>query len=489
MKSLVAIIAMALLAAGCSSGGGNGSGDKAPGNGSSKITSNGIKALTGQTAIFEAGQALAKNKNTQAGQFVRDAVQKMSAHDTSETVAVKSKSALVQKSVQTGACTIGIENPQNSSGSRSSLSTGTSPLKMKISGRSCPLEMNMEISLVGMDGRMPCGDASSASASCQFNTQAKMTYQVLDEKLAEQLEVRSGQIAIVIETEQVMPGPNANQMGMDMKHKGNFDLKAVDLGGQVHLISGKQEFNLKMTMPVQQPNGVSMSQGMGGGKEDLQYFQQNTGVSSSFNFVATFSGSSVDERYFIDGNSVTKEAYIRERTKFANSMMEPKVGMQNEQSVSSESELNPHQPIELPPPQQGTTLPQPGTPPGPIFPPSPQPSPADKKWACVVKDYSTDDLFIGYGPVEFAAKSKAKQICQSAVANPNCDSSARCEQQEENSQAWFCEVRHYVHGKIYNSAGASKIEASYLARKSCVVAHPGTAYNCTTPSNGDCVHQ
>jgi len=142
------------------------------------------------------------------------------------------------------------------------------------------------------------------------------------------------------------------------------------------------------------------------------------------------------------------------------------------------------------PPTSGEPNPNPfPTPPTNPTPFPEQPPTAERKWVCTVKDYAKKNIYIGYGPVEFVAGSKAKQACQQA-GSKECYSTSDCEEQETNPQAWFCEAKNYSNGKIFSGTGASKTEAGFFAQKSCFSSSRDSLSSCPMSiSSFDCVRQ
>jgi hypothetical protein len=334
--------------------------------------------------------------------------------------------------------------------------------------------------------------------ACKFNAAMKMSYRILDEKLASQLEVTSGHMNMNFEVDQTMPAGQGGQadMNMVMKGKGGFDLKAVDLDGQPHLISGTQDINMKMIMPVPSQGQQSVPQLFGGMKEELRYLHQASGVESFLRATLTMNGNNANENYSVDGVSVTAEAYVSERDKFANSMMA--FGKQESANGSSDTQQPTHpqpptnpipQPTSQPFPQPPTQpVPQPPTQPNPPTNPQPLPPSTDRKWVCVVENYSNKDVFVGYGSVEFVARSKAKQACQNTAGN-SCSSLEECEQQDPNPNAWYCQTKNYATNRIFDGTGGSKTEAGYNARKACFLASGNSSSGCQTVYGSDCTRQ
>ncbi len=478
MKNVFSGLLLTAFLAGCSSGGGSGSGSG--GTPTSKITGNAVGAFSGQTAIFEISNQIANNNKNAASlkNFVfADAY--LSATNPTQAD-VQKKSTNLNRKFQSNACKIKIDQNRNTGAARRSAAESFIPTKMKISGSSCPVEINFDITMTGIDGVNPC-QPSGKDTSCKFKAGMKMTYQILDDNLAREMEVRSGHVNMFFDVDQKMPAaqePSEQmpQMNMQMKSKSNFDLKAVDLSGQAHLISGQQDADIRMmmTIPEQGQGQLELPQVFGGMKEDLQYSQESTGISSTLNGSIVMNGSSGEEKYFIDGVPVTAAVYKEVHAKFENSMIAFNNGGQSE--AQNGSPIGGGSQTHYPPEQ-------------PQYPQPPQPpSPNENKWACIVQNYSNSTYFIGYGSVEFVATSKAKQACQSN-ANNNCSTSADCEKQEINPKAWYCEVQNYSNRKIFTGEGASKLEASYLAAKSCADENINNPRSCSSPTNADCVRQ
>ena len=116
----------------------------------------------------------------------------------------------------------------------------------------------------------------------------------------------------------------------------------------------------------------------------------------------------------------------------------------------------------------------PGMPPGPMpMPPAPAPQPVppapSQGWACIAENAFTHAVFMGHGPSEFAAKSRAKQNCTNGKDPAYCyEHTIRCAQQELSREAWFCEAKNSFTRRIYNGVGPSQVEAEHSARKSCL---------------------
>jgi hypothetical protein len=492
MNTKLSIAVLGALIAACSNGGSGNSGPN--GNVNSKVSEKAAHTLASQTAMFEMGRSKTGNDSNWMADDLVSSVQ-----STGSKSEVQQKVNLLNQSVHTTACKVEFAPTGGTVSTQSNQGLQFSPGKMKISGASCPIEVSLDITLLGASGASPCQE-SQAGMSCKFNAAMKMSYRVLDQKLAAELGLTSGHANMNFEIEQALPiGPSGStgpsQFDFGMKNKAAFDLKAVDLEGQPYLLSGHQDINFKMVMPAPGPGQTSVPQLFGGAKEDLKY--ETAGVSSSLLATATINGSSPDEKYYVDGALVTLKAYVLERQKFENSMMSmgPREQQENPSQTSQPAPMPvPGQATPGPVPQPPVPAPQPPVPapqpPAPIpQPPAPAPQPpaGDRKWICVSEDYSNKNVFVGYGSVEFVAKSKAKQACQAASPN-SCSASMTCEEQEANPNSWFCETKNYATGGVYNGSGASKTEASYAARKDCFDASGSSSGSCQTPYSSDCVH-
>jgi hypothetical protein len=472
-------LGLIVLVAGCSNSD-SGSGGSNVGPLNSKLTDSATQAFSGQTALFEASRG-ASQRSGQRTFFGA------SFDRTASTSAAKAKTSKVNQAIQSTACKIDLTQPATD-GSSGGAAAEFKPMKMKISGASCPVEINMEMTMLGAGGAKPCSEAQGVM-TCRFTANVKMSYQVLDQKLARELEVVSGHTNMKFEMDQTLPAnqtsPNGAAGGaMVMKGNGAFDLKAVDIQGQAHLVSGTQDINLKMLMPQGDPSAgpQPMPQMFGGMKEDLRYLEESSGISSALNSTLVFNGGAPEEKYLVDGNPVSAQDYQSERDKFANSMMA--FGSKSE----SDQQTEPVNPTPGPGP---APVPNPGPGPAPMPGPAPVPAPVpanDRQWVCVIESYSNHDVFAGYGAIEFTAKSKAEQACRNSSANA-CSSNATCEQQELNPQAWYCQTKNYSSGRLFGAAGASKTEAAYLANQDCFVSSGSDQTSCAGISSSTCAHQ
>lgn len=495
-----------LFLAGCSNNNSSGGGGSKPADKvNSKISREGSGAMTGQTALFEVTHSMGQSKKSETNQPKVDignvlinnknllsfAVQSYSANsvNSESQKEVKSKTDLLSRSIQSGACVVNLQNENKSENTPKQFA----PMKIKITGNTCPIEVSMEMQLAGIDGKNPCENQQN-NMNCNFNARMRLNYRVMDERLAQQLEVKSGSMSLSFELQQIVVD-GAGQIEQSMNGKSYLELKAVDLKDQLYLISGSQKINMKMVMSEPSPNNPPSSQAFGSISEELQYLHEASGTSSSLIASLTMNGNEANERYVVDGVSVTAEAYELERNKFANSMMafgqteeDKEKQSDNQPPPNNNTPPRPQPPV---PPHDDTTEPPPApnpvTPPNPPSPPTPpSPEPKDSRWVCVVKDLRTDNVHIGYGAVEFIAKSKATQACQNS--SDSCSGSPTCEEQtESNPSAWYCEAKSYG-GKVYSGSGRSQTEASFAARKECINKNSKKPSECRTVYASDCVH-
>lgn len=488
MGKIIYGLILAGLVAGCSSGGGGGGGGAPAGPAdsvNSKLTSSAVGAFTGQTALFESSRGQNNGQSHAQPRHVLGLTEMAAMPPVnSEKAAVQAKVDRLNRVLYNGACKFETKNPTNTT---NGVPQQFQPMQVKISGAGCPLELSLQISIDGMGGASPC--TSQGAMTCRFSGQVKMSYQVLDAKLATDLQVRSGHVNLSFDIDQKMPDSSMGSGGpieSEFKNKAVFDFKAVDLEGHAHLISGSQDMNIKMVMDPSSQGQTSAPQIYGGMKEDLQYLDEASGVKSTLSAVGTANGGKPEGKFFVDGNSVTESAYMTERNKFANSMMGATGESQenSNQTGSSDPTAQPQQPLPQPQPQPQPLPEPPPHPPAPV----PQPPTGGGAWACVIQDYSTSDVFIGYGPQEFVASSKAKQACQ-ASGGSNCEFSAKCEVQESNPQAWYCETKNYSNSRVFGGVGASKIEASYSAKKECLAKSNSSGSSCSNIAQATCVHQ
>lgn len=267
--------------------------------------------------------------------------------------------------------------------------------------------------------------------------------------------------------------------------KAAFDLRAVDLDGHAHLISGNQNLKMQTMIAIAKDGQASAPQILGGIKEDLQYLQEPSGTSSKLMATVTFNGTGGDGKFFVDGLEVTEKAFKAERDKFANSMMSLTKEQDDEPTEQQEPSASQSQPGPSAPSPSPAPVPLPGPAPRPF--PQPQPS-TPAKWACMTEDYSTKNVFIGYGSVDFVAQSKAKQACQ-ALLNAKCSSVTNCEEQEIDLQAWYCEGKNDSTNHFFSGTGASKLEAGFNARKACFSESGSAATSCRTIYDSSCTRQ
>lgn len=500
MKSLPILMAALLLGCG-GKGSSDGGNNRAPTDKfDSKITGNSANALSGQAAVFDAGLNLAgfspKNQRGLSPLFSNF----MSASYAPPSK--ESKAEHVKATVQNGACKINLNKEDFQMPSENSFPLA--PFKMQIAGTSCPLAINFNVTFTGYDEN-PCKEAPNGMV-CRFDVDVKMSYRVLDRRLVQELGVSSGSATLVFNIDQSLPmGPSSAGAPMiqTLKADVSFHLKAVDLEGAAHLISGSNFADMKIVMD---PQSYAMPQFFGAMKEELQYLQEATKISSKLWASINVKGQSADEKYFVDGVRVTAKAYQRERDKFANSIMTFEANFGSEEPDHGDSAP----PYPTPPPMPeypGPNFPpapefpqQPGYPPSnpfppgsgfpqePAQPPAPTPSPEKGNWACVIEDHRTSDVFIGYGANKFIAESKAKQKCE-ASGSASCSIFSDCDALEANPQAWYCETSNTRTGRHFGGEGRSKIEAGYFARKECIKQSGTNANFCMKAYDSDCVRQ
>jgi hypothetical protein len=524
MKPVLKSLALVALLAGCSQGG-SGAGQEPASKVNSKINGSASKALTGQTALFEVSRTLSggdKGASRFASTMALREVMAASESSIGAKGTVQVKVGRVNSVIKQGACKVDLaktptaQKPSSSSDNGSITSSAAdqfAPLNMKIAGGGCPIEISFNVDMKAL-AQNPCQEVQGGM-SCRFNAVMKMNYRVLDQRLAEELGVTSGHMNLSFDIDQKMPTgqQSTSSMNMSMKGKAVVDMKAVDLEGQAYLVSGAQDVNMNMTMPSQYDQAPQI---FGAMKEDLQYLHEASGTRSALSASVTMNGNSADEKYLVDGVAVTAQAYLSERDKFANSMIEFTV-KNNGQEQGAGSEQIPHRNDRSQQPggdypQPGGGFPQPGSgfpdpnsgfpQPGSGFPqqpgdgfPQPNPIPSQPApstgsgshaWVCMLDNYRTNEVFVGYGANQFVAKSMAEQACHEGENGSSCGSSISCEKQESNPNAWFCQTRNYRTGRIFNATGASKTEAGYFARSSCVSASGTDAGSCEQVSASDC---
>ncbi len=471
MKNKLGFLFLAALIAGCTSNSGGPGGGAAPkGNVNTKIAQSGTAALTANTAIFEAGQG-ARGPNLMQLKTLESTSAKASQSKSEAQKMTQAKKDRVLTAMQNGNCKMDFVNPSDSLQAPSQSMAAQFPkLKMKVSGASCPMEMSLEMHM-GSNMEDICQEAQGV-AHCKFSYKVNMTYRVLEQKLKEELGVVSGEMSMVFNADETLPADFSPEEAFTQitKMKADMNLKVVDLDSQVYLISGLQDIDIKM---IQSMSGHQMNFAVtGAAKEEFRYFAQATNTESNLVATAVFNGTSATEKYLVDGVEVTAEAYMAERDKFANSML-------NSNDSGNQGEQNP--PVETEPPTDLQPLPgQPTPAPAPPVNPTPVPFAG---YACMLQDNVSRNVFIAYASQERIASSKVKQACQQATGN-SCNGFADCEQQELNSSAWFCEASNA--GKVFGGFGASKVEAQYFAKKDCIEqTNSGSWY----VHDSDCVHQ
>lgn len=327
---------------------------KAP---NSKITSNGIGALTGQTAIFEASQSLG-GKSGLAKQIFALAA---NAIPSEAKQATKGKVTRIQDAVTSGKCRIDSVRPPDKIDSSHGAAAFFPRMKVIISGPNCPMEVTLDLNLVGesSDTHDICKDSSDVKV-CKFTGHMDMTYRILDENFSADLQVKNGEMKMLFKVEQTYPGGSSSSSrrpsSMVMKGKTEFEFKAFETKGQTHIVTGSQNFDVSMALPTSgTPNGASPM--VATATENVQYLDQVQQTSSNFSASININANSSQETYTIDGAAVTAEVYSAERDKFANSMLA--FGKKN-----SNGHSEPPNPI-----------PNPGRPPGQIPPPPGNPQP------------------------------------------------------------------------------------------------------------------
>lgn len=482
-------ILIAALLAGCSQGGSSNSDQNPKSTVNSKITGSAASALSGQTAVFEASRSLSQSSGMAFTESALPRIAMMEAMSGGRGGSeVEAKTSRIATLIQNGGCQIDLQKPNQSGAMDGTIAENFSPLKMKIAGSTCPMEISFEMLMTSPAGQ-PC-QSTKHGMVCFFTATVKMTYRVLDANLASELGVANGQSNMTFEVNQTLPSQSGSMssdpmsgeepMKMAIKGKANIFSKAVDLSGGAHLITGEQ--NINMTMVIS-PQAGSVPQAAGSVQEGLKYLQTASGVESNLSAELIMKGNSADEKYFVDGVRVTAQAYMSERDKFANSMMAFTTnGDQQTPDRGGRPSPDTGYPPggDLPPSNTGHTPSNPSTP--------SQPSPSGE-WVCVIENYDSRNVFIGYGTQEFIARSHATQACQGAGSVTSCSSVYKCEQQELSVDAWYCEAKNSDTGRVFGRSGHSKVEAGYFARRECFHFSGSSARSCGTVYDSDCVRQ
>lgn len=313
---------------GCSSGGGDNKGPRADVR--SKITDKGNNALTGQTAVFEATQGLGGGRS-----FMTEVVANIAGKNenlSESKKATKGKVGRINSAIHNGQCQIQNRHPSNANAEIGYGSIGSFPqMQITIAGPQCPVEVDLAITIAGNSEDI-CQE-SGKMKTCKFAANMKMTYQIVDRRLAEELQVTSGRMNMRFNIEQAFPGDSSSSspnetINIIMKRNTEISFEAFDLNNQAHVVTGTQNFDINMTM-TPSPNSNNADQVIATMKEDLQYKHEASNTSSSFSANISVNGNNARELYTIDGISVTGETYATEREKFANSMMTPGQNDQN----------------------------------------------------------------------------------------------------------------------------------------------------------------
>lgn len=483
MKIPMKFLVLAVLFAGCSKGGGGGGGGGAvapQGTVNSKISGAASKALTGQAALFNASRNQGNNPSANAT-LIEAALlnaELASKPKVSESkAAAKAKANSVSKVINSSACKIDPGAMDAPRGKLEGAAEQFKPFHMTVSGEGCPVAIHMKVTMDGVGGADPCQPKGDVKI-CKFASTMTMTYQVRDEKLANELEVRSGHVKMKFDIEEIVPGDNDGRSGPTKIEfggggTGSVDIRAVDLQGKVYLISGSHDENMKVVQSPSNDGPIPTQEIHGILKEEFKYVDEAAGVSSIISANVTINNNNVVGKFLVDGVSVTEEAYRSEVEKFANVMMESGPS-QNQGNGGNQ-------------PQDGSDEdPDSPNPPAPPNPPVPPSQPNDRKWICVIEDYSNQNVFAGYGPVEFVARSKATQACNDTQPN-RCSSFENCEEQSANPNAWFCRTSNDQTGQRFDGSGASQTEASYLARKACFKGSGSATWYCNKVYDSDCV--
>lgn len=493
MKRMIAFTMIWAFAVGCSNDSGSGGGGPLGQRGvPGKISTAGAKALAGQTAILQSAQSQQQGRadDRRGGgrrmEFAALAalVEKSAPKESSQTrQETHRKSRRLNDALQRNQCRVDLEDAQDIASPR-----GGSPLfprmKVRISGSACPLELNLVLDVSG-DPNDVCKSDAQGATSCLFKGSLVLSYRVLDEGLRKEMEVSHGSISVLYDINQVMGG---DQRGfrMNMKNAARFEVKAVDLEGRSHLITGLTDANLTMhsSMGSAQPGSPDPGLGFdikGTARESIEYLDEASNTSLKLDGTLVFNGGSQPAAtYLLNGQPVEEGVYMAEQEKLSNSMMTATPGQQQEEVVSSDPIENPNEgPI---------TRPTPG--PQPIEPAPMPPGPADFRYACVMESYDRNRapaLFIGYASTEAVAQSRVKIACQNAGAY--CTLTPKCEEQRENPRAWYCEARNYSDNRLFPGEGRSRLEARYHARQLCVHASGSEAASCSNVYDRDCHQQ
>ncbi len=429
-----------LAIVGCSSDN-SGEGNKPRSTVNSRLSPNAVAALTGQTAIFEAGNGaggggvqdsfLSRVVSEKASLAIRHATQ---AATGGAVATVQAKAERVTDVMHSSDCVTNVQEAQEPSQPGSPIAFKR--VTVEVSGPNCGMEMNLKISVLG-DPVQICNQSGS-NFDCKFVGLVNLTYRIFDEQLQRDLGINRGHMNLSLDFEIHQSGgrQTGQPQTLDAEISAQFDVKTVDAEERSYTVVAKQALDFEIT----ESSGSTQGQAKGSATETIDFRDESAGVSSNLKATLTASGRVANARFVVDGVEVTEGAYVNERAKIANSMM-PKFGT-NESFSTSESE--------------GTSESGEST----------RANEPPRDWACLIRNLDESQVYIGTGSLEFVAESKARQACQYGEGAP-CSWSVRCEMQERTSNAWYCEAKDLSTGLLSGGESNSRVQAQYEALQAC----------------------
>ncbi|MGZ3792830.1 MAG: hypothetical protein ACXVCP_10800 [Bdellovibrio sp.] len=283
--------------------------------------SDGSAELTSLTAVFEASQAIGTKKNKQTTVYFMDA-KKDSTSRARELV--KDKTNLVQNKILNGNCKLDVKHPADDISSSDGAASLFPRMKVRIDGPNCPLEVTLDMTVVSdtHDPHEVCEETSVVKI-CKFVAQTKMKYKILDDKFGNDLNVKNGELNMSFKVEQTFTkDASLTQENADMVMIGNtdFDFKALDLTGKSFIVTGSQDFDVKMSLP-DPGNPDHPGKTVASMKETMQFINECAKKSIRYTANVIVDKEKPVEEYTINDVAVTAENYASEREKFSNSML------------------------------------------------------------------------------------------------------------------------------------------------------------------------
>ncbi|MGZ3782114.1 MAG: hypothetical protein ACXVCY_15790, partial [Pseudobdellovibrionaceae bacterium] len=249
-----------------------------PENPKSKIPDSGSGALTGLTAIFEAAQNLG-SKNSFSIKILSSSFK---SRVTNAKEVTKGKVNRLHELFGSGVCQTEVTRPSNPIDSSQGAAALFPRMKVKVSGLQCPIAMTLDMDVAAdpADLKDLCKETVYVKV-CKFIERASMNYQILDEKLSAELQVKNGEASMLFHIEQTYPwgvtsSPSASvAVNMAMSGQVDFTLKATDFKGQDHSIKGSQDFTVNMSLSGSSDH-IKANQMVASVKESAQYLGENS---------------------------------------------------------------------------------------------------------------------------------------------------------------------------------------------------------------------